>query len=274
MLPLFRLKKEKYHEKQICYHCSSVLEGLLTFSSFATLSCRATENTNSEDANIPTEPLIIEYSNRDKDSSWDEDSATKIELSDTKAEIDGEGASFQDNTLLIYKAGTYLVSGGLTDGQIKISVTKTEKIQLFPEKINISCSDNSPILIEQADRVFITLVSGSKNTLTDGSQYTLADGEDEPDAIIFSKDDLTINGEGSFTIDAKYNHAIYSKNDLIITSGKYNITSINDRLKGKDRVAILDGKFEINAGGDVISSNNADAKGKGYVSINEGSFNI
>jgi hypothetical protein len=58
------------------------------------------------------------------------------------------------------------------------------------------------------------------NSVTDGSNYSLASGEDEPNAAIFSKSDLTINGSGTLDVDGNYKNGIVGKDDLVITEGR------------------------------------------------------
>ena len=45
--------------------------------------------------------------------------------------------------------------------------------------------------------------------------------------LFLSKDDLTINGEGTLNINANYKHGIVSKNDLNIVGGTFNINSVS-----------------------------------------------
>ena len=62
---------------------------------------------------------------------------------------------------------------------------------------------SAPIYVSNADKVVITLAEGTENVVTDGDSYLLADAaatdaaSAEPNATIFSKADLTINGSGS-----------------------------------------------------------------------------
>ena len=52
---------------------------------------------------------------------------------------------------------------------------------------------SAPIFIKNGSDAHIVLVAGTTNTLTDASKYTYTTAdEDEPNATIFSKDDLYI----------------------------------------------------------------------------------
>lgn len=189
-----------------------------------------------------------EYSERDLDGSWDESAATKIVFSGASAEIDGSGAAFAEDALSITADGVYALSGVLDDGQVIVSAPETAKVQLVLNSVAISCSDSAAINITQADKVFITLAEGTTNTLTDGASYSLAQGSDEPDACIFSKSDLTINGAGALSVSGNYNHGVHGKDDLKITGGDITVTAVNDALKGRDCVAVCGGSLKLNHG--------------------------
>ena len=109
------------------------------------------------------------------------------------------------------------------------------------------------------------------NTLTDSSNYSFQEGIN---ATIYSKDDLIIFGDGTLNINANYNDAIASSDDLIIKSGTYKINAKDDGIRGKDSVIILDGNFEINTNGDGIKTTNEKDSDKGNILIKNGTFNI
>lgn len=221
------------------------------------------------------------YTERDKDPSYDEASATRIALKRTTAETSAStdttgssGVSVAGSTVTISAEGTYIVSGSLTDGQLVVDATDTDKIQIVLDNVAIHNEDGPAVHIMQADKCFITLADGSTNTLSDGASYTLEDGTDEPYATLFSKDDLTINGSGALTVKAAYRHGICSKDDLVICGGTIQVTSAEDALRGRDCVKIADGTFIIDAGEDAIKSNNDEDPTRGFVSIDGGTFAI
>ena len=82
-----------------------------------------------------------------------------------------------------------------SDGQIIVDAGDTDQVQLVLDGVSITCSDSSPILVRNADKVKVTLAADSENTLTDGASY--AENDDNPDAALFSKDDLILNGSGT-----------------------------------------------------------------------------
>ncbi|MFK4565735.1 carbohydrate-binding domain-containing protein [Enterococcus sp. UD-01] len=214
------------------------------------------------------------YDEEDFDDSYDEKNVTKITLNNSAIKIDGSGATLKENVLSITAGGTYILEGEFK-GQVTINAND-EAVHLVLNNVVITNESSSAIYVEQAKKVITTLVKGTKNTLTDGADYTFANAEEtEPDAAFFSKDDLTINGNGTLTVTGNYNNGIRSKDDLVITNGTINVTAKNNALKGKDSVSIADGDFTLKTTeGDGIQANNATETDKGWIAIDGGTFTI
>ncbi len=196
----------------------------------------------------------------------------EITLNNNSVKIKGKG-NINNSDIMITEGGSYRITGTLDDGQI--IVNSDEKVNLILDNAEINCSDSSPIYIEKSDKTFITLAPDSENTLSDGKEYSYSqDGENEPDAVIFSKDNLTVNGSGTLNINANFNEGITSKDDIIITGGTININSVGNAIKGKDCIAVTSANININSQSDGIKSNNPDANDKGFIFIHGGEFNI
>lgn len=224
---------------------------------------------------ISADEIDTSVSKTDQDASYDESSATKISLSGSSASISGDGASEKDGTITIQQEGTYVVTGTLNDGQIIVQAADTHKVHIVLKGASIYCADHAALFIKQADKVFLTLADGSENTLGSGSSYHLSDEDSNVDGVIFSRADLTLNGSGKLTVNAKYKHAIVSKDDLIVTGGAYAITAGNGGgLYGKDCVKITNGTFTIQSGTDGIQASNVEQADRGYVYISGGALNI
>lgn len=191
------------------------------------------------------------FSDRDLSGDYDASACEQITLSDAGSASDSQGVTIDENTITITKEGEYLIEGTLSDGMIIVDVDQSEKVQLILNGVSINSETSAPIYVRQADKVFVTLADGTTNTLTNGGSYIAID-DNNIDAVIFSKDDLTLNGTGSLSISSPAGHGIVSKNDLVITNGTYDITAASHGLCGKDSVAIADGSFVINAGKEGI----------------------
>lgn len=199
---------------------------------------------------------------------------TNIVLGDTIS-VEGNGVVVENNKITISSAGTYGISGTLKDGQIIVDAGDEDNVKLVLNGANISCSNSSPIYIKNVKNAYLVLADGSENVVTDGENYVFEDETtDEPNATIFSKDDLFISGTGKITVNSNYNNAITSKDDLEIENANINITSVADGLRGKDSITITSGDININASGDGMKSNNSEDAEKGYVLIKDGTINI
>ncbi|QNK57802.1 carbohydrate-binding domain-containing protein [Paenibacillus sp. PAMC21692] len=228
-----------------------------------------------EKVNLTMDDLVT-FDDEDYDTAWSADTATSITFEGASAAVSGSGAkAADDGSVSITAAGTYVLSGQLNDGQVTIDAPD-ETVHVVLNGVGLSNKDNSPFYIVEAGKVIVTLEEGTDNTLTDGADYVYADATaDEPDAALFSKADLIINGTGSLTVEGNYNDGIKSKDDLLLVSGEINVKSVDDGLVGKDRVAALDGvTLTVYAGGDGLKSTNAEEEGKGIVAIGGGTFDI
>lgn len=218
--------------------------------------------------------MDFEYSDRDKDASYDVASATNIALSGQGATVSGEGAAVEGATVTITAAGTYAVTGELTAGSLVVNAGGQDKVQIVLSGASIRNEAGPALNIQQADKVFVTLADGTQNTLADGASYELAEGEDEPNAALYSKADLTINGTGALSVEGNYRHGVNSKDDLVVTGGAITVVAKEDGLRGKDCVKVADGSFAITAGGDGVKSSNDEDPTRGFVSIDGGTFTV
>ncbi len=210
----------------------------------------------------------------DLDASYNEAGATKIILNGDSVQADGGGAEISGTTVTLTDGRTYIISGTLSDGQIIVDASGSDKPHIVLAGADITCADNPAIYIKQADKAFITLAEGTQNSVSDGSAYAFEGDETNLDAAIFSKDDLTLNGSGALTVNGNYAHGVVSKDDLVVGGGAYVITSVKSGLCGKDCVKINEGAFTITAGTDGIKSANEEDETLGYVVICGGTYNI
>lgn len=208
------------------------------------------------------------------DSSWDEASAIKIDLTGSGAACTSGNVAVDGSTVRIAAAGTYVLSGTLENGQILVDAGKEDTVRLILNGVDITCNDSAPIYAKKAGMTIVTLAEGTSNSLTDGAAYQFADGEDEPDAALFCKDSLTINGSGSLTVTGNYKNGIGAKDDLVVSDGVISIKAANDGLRGRDSITVTGGTFTIEAGGDGVQSNNDTDADKGWIMLGGGVWDI
>lgn len=212
----------------------------------------------------------LAFTDADMDDSYED--AERITLSDGQFFTDSAAVQIDGNCLVIRAAGTYILSGEMADGMILVDTQ--EKLRLVLENCSVHNPNGPALYIRAADKVFLTLADGTVNQLSDGSSYTYTDGESAVDAALFSRADLTVNGSGSLTVKGNYKHGILSKDDLVITGGSYDITSVKKALHGKDCIKIYDCDMRLQAGTDGLCSDNAEEAHRGFIYLQGGTLDI
>lgn len=220
-------------------------------------------------------PVSVEYDDDDLNSGVSGAGISEITLKGNSIAFAGGGAIIDGNVVTITSAGDYSFSGSLDDGQIIVNARVSGTVRIILKGADIACSTTSPIYIKNAEKVVITLAEGTENSITDGALYVFEDEEsDEPGAAIYSKSDLTINGNGSLVVNANYNNGIQCQDDLKITGGNITVNAVNEGIQGKDSVNVRDGNITIDADGDGIQSTKDGDEEKGYIAIEGGTLNI
>ncbi|MBR5416702.1 MAG: carbohydrate-binding domain-containing protein [Clostridiales bacterium] len=228
---------------------------------------------NSGTGNATVSNMALKITEKDNETTYDTADSTLIDLADTTGPVK------------ITEAGTYIVTGKTDDGMIIIEVDpENDDVHLILRDATINSASSAAIYVKSADEVYITLEG--ENTLGNGGKYEAID-ENDIDAVIYAKDDLTINGSGSLSIDATVGHAIVCKDDMVITGGTYNITAETDAINTNDSLAITNGTFNISCGDDAIHTDGilqidngtfditaAEGLEGTYITINDGTFNI
>lgn len=213
------------------------------------------------------------FTDRDRDASYNASKSAQISLQGTVATCSSDAVRISGSTVTITDEGTYVLTGNLVNGMIVVDADKEDKVQLVLAGVTIHSETSAPIYVLQADKVFITLQEGSTNTLSNGGSFVAID-ENNIDAVIFSKDDITLNGTGSLSVSSPTGHGIVSKDELTVTGGNYTITTASHGLCGKDSVSIADATMVIDAGKDGIQADHDEDAALGFVYIADGSFTI
>ena len=222
------------------------------------------EMTRASYASEPASGSIIDtsslFTDRDLEQTADTANATEITVK-----------SGEDIT--ISEEGVYVISGTATDCTITVDADSAAKVQLVLDGVSITNADAPAIYVLSADKVFVTTANGSSNELTPTGEFAAIGDVTNIDGVIFAKDDLVLNGQGTLTINSSAS-GVVGKDDVKITGGTYNITATEHGIQGKDSVAIADGTFNITAGTDAIHAKNDEDLTLGYAYIAGGTFNL
>ncbi len=213
------------------------------------------------------------FTDRDYRTEYDSTPAVDITLGGTSITANSANVSVEGAVATIKDDGTYVLRGTLTNGMIIVDAGESAKPQLVLDGASITGSTGAPIYIKSANKVFITLAEGSNNTLSNGGSFTQTD-DNNVDGVIYSKTDLTINGQGALTLSSPAGHGVVCKDDLAITGGTYNITTASHGIDANDSVRICGGVFEAYCGKDGIHVENSEDATEGYVYISGGDFKI
>ena len=162
------------------------------------------------------------------------------------------------------KEGTYIVTGSTSDGMIVIEAGEEADVHLVLRDASITSKTSSAVYIISVDEVYITLEGN--NTLANGGSFKAID-ENDIDSVIYSKDDLTINGAGTLNITSPAGHGIVCKDDMVITGGTVNISAKEDGININDSLAITDGNITVNVSDDAVHTD-------GFMLIEGGTFSL
>lgn len=210
------------------------------------------------DTSVSTDNMDFDFSNKDTEYDYDESEATVIKES--------------EDAVKITAAGTYVITG--RHSSITVSAPDSAKVRIILKNATVQNSSGPAIYITAADKVFITAYKGTVNTVSDGSTYSSDFDGTNVDGAVFSKAELTLNGEGTLNVTGSYKCAVVSKDDLIICGLTLNAKSLGSAIEGKDCVKSKDATVTVTSSGDGIKSTNSEDTARGFVYIESGLFNI
>jgi hypothetical protein len=218
---------------------------------------------------------MVTYTSDDSYTDWTKEKPNTIQLQGNTAAITGTGAAVEGSTVMIALPGVYVISGKLEDGQIIVDSQGSGTVKLVLNGADITSRSSAAIYVKNADKTVVSLPEGTDNVLTDAAEYVYSDPKaDEPNAALFSKDNLTINGTGALTVNANFNNGIMSKDDLRITGGSITVYSVDDGIVGRDMLAVKDGSIVVEAQGDALRSTNDEKADKGYIALSGGTYKL
>ena len=228
----------------------------------STTTSNTNATTNSATTTATKTNQLSYFTEKDNDTSYDESTASKIELSGLSANVSGDGVTISESTVTIAKSGTYVISGQSDGVQIKVEADESADVHLVLKGATMT-NANAAISATSAGHVYLTLAEGTTNSLSDSS----SNSDEKADAAFFSKVDLTINGKGTLNVDGKKNNGIKANDTLHITGGTYNITAVGDAFNVNDELNITGTTMTIDAKEDGIHAS-------GDLVIDSGTYNV
>ncbi len=214
-----------------------------------------------------------QFTDRDRRTTYDDEDAVQILLNGATAVCESENVTVDGTTVTIKAEGTYLLSGTLDDGQIRVDAGENDKLQLVFDGVTVNSSSSAALYIREADKVFVTLAAGSENALSNGGSF-VSDGETNVDGAVFSKQDLTCNGDGRLTVTSPGGHGVVCKDDLVLTGGTYAVSAGSHGLDVNDSVRIDGASLSLEAGKDGVHVENEEDSSLGYFYLAGGSLSV
>lgn len=213
----------------------------------------------------------------DDDLTWDAASEVAVTLADGAGSVasgtSSDAVTVDGDTVTINAAGTYRLSGSLSDGRIVVAAGEEDTVRIILDGATVFNSTGSPFVVQSADEAIVYLADGTSNSLSDAATYS-DQGTDAPNAALYSKADLTIAGPGSLAVNGRFNDGISSKDGLVLAGGKVTVDAADDGIVGKDYAVLLDGAYQVTAADDGFKSDNDTDEGRGWLLINGGTLDV
>ncbi len=184
------------------------------------------------------------------DTHTQESVDTYILLSGESCTIQGAGAEADGGKVLISRPGIYALSGSWEEGQIYVDAGDDGTVTLILDGAELTNTTEPVIYIEQAKETDLELAADSENLLQSGlaDQGTSQPEQEETEetgGALFSRDDLTISGDGSLRVYGYLHDGIHGNDSLTILGGTITITAANKGIRSNDSLVIGGGSVEI-----------------------------
>lgn len=210
------------------------------------------------------------FSNRDGETEPD-GAITQITLQGDSAVCEGSGAVCDGARVTVRAEGVYRVTGTLS-GSLTVEAGDEDKIHLILDGASITSANGAALCVLSADKVFVTLAEGTQNALNNGGAF--AENEENVDGAVFSRQDLTWNGDGALTVSSTGGHGIVCKDDLVFSGGTISVTAASHGVDANDSIRIRSTSLTVKAGKDGIHCENTDDAERGFVYMESGTLDV
>lgn len=196
---------------------------------------------------------MIQITDSDMDTGYDEENSTIVKMESNEIDISGNGAKVEDGKIVIDKEGTYIFRGEFNNRGIYVDAEYEDDIRIVFDNADFICDNGKSNIDIEKGNVRITLAEGSQNRIehsmkavSGNSAYNYV--SDMQKAAIFSKQDLTFNGNGRLEIKSGTGSAIGCSTNIIIVGGKYLIESDKPEILADGMVRMINSDYVISSG--------------------------
>ncbi|MBR3645106.1 MAG: carbohydrate-binding domain-containing protein [Lachnospiraceae bacterium] len=230
----------------------------MTMLCFTLSSCNV-KNSDSDNENETTKVNKEDvFTERDLEQNVD------LSESDSITVKDGENIN-------ITKEGIYEITGSAKNATVFVEAGDDDKVQLVLNNLSIENESAPVIYVKNADKVFVTSTDTESDLKVSGELKS--DGDTNVDGVIFSKDDIVMNGTGTINITSSDN-AISSKDELKITGGTLNINCTKSAIEANEGIYMADGTINVETCNDGLHAEDNDDDSLGSIYIAGGTLMI
>ncbi len=251
----------------------------LAAAAAGTSACGAGEiSVSNEDITAAGED--ISAAGEDVSTGGEEEVSAVITLSDAGISVSGAagneapGVKTDGGVVEITAEGIYEISGSLSDGQIYVEASDDDTVTLLLNGVNLINESEPAIYAENAGKIRIRLAEGSDNLLQSGTSMPEAADENASGGTVFSRDDLTISGSGSLTVNGYINDGIHGNDDLKIKNGNIEVNAVHHAVKANGTITVEGGSLDLTSGADGINSEGDIVIAGGEISVAAGDDGI
>ena len=199
----------------------------------------------------------------------------QITLASSMEDTTTDSYQIKSNILTLLSNEEYIIKGSCSECGIEVKKATSPTITL--SSISIDNSQTGPFVIKKGANVKLILEGISK--IVDKEINETLDDFEGAGIKFKSGSNLTISGSGTLIVLGNIKNGIKgaSASNLIINSGTYNVTCLNNGIAADGSVVINGGIFNIETSeGDGIKSDPdyGDTDSEGSLIINDGTFNI
>ena len=257
------MRKKEYRKLISIGIVSIMMAGLLTACGESAILA---DTTTSQSIEADSDEGSVAVTKKESKSS-DED--TESEKSDNVAVAGESIALVDDSDINITKGGTYNMTGSSKNSTIYVETE--DEVEIVLDGASMENETAPCIYVKNADKVTISTTEKESTLAVTGNFEK--DGDTKTDAVIFSKDDIDLEGTGTLNINSSDN-AITSKDDLKIKGGTLNINCTGNALEAHDELEVSDGTINITGCNDGLHAKDSDDDSKGSVLISGGTLDI
>ena len=167
-------------------------------------------------------------------------------------------------------SGDPVILTGSYSGTVYVNAPE-ETVHLILSGVDITAKTGSALVVEEADRVIITLAEGTKNVLTDAGSYP---ADTDCDGCIYAVCDLTFNGTGSLEVNGLHQDGIRSTDRVKIVEGSYRVEAKRNAIRGNDGIRVAGGTLFLGSEKNGMMTTKSGADGRGDLVISGGEVSV